>query len=148
MNPFDEKLLYSGFRCYALDETRQLFAGTLPAHLMFSEGQFEEFWNEHPNEFHEIKMHGRPVKTPRWQQAYGKDYHYTGNVNGALAVPQRLESLLRYRRRHCSESPGPARRFRARCASRESSVTFDDSASRWTRIPNCERTRLVCRIPQ
>ena len=25
-------------------------------------------------------MHGRKVKTPRWQQAYGADYRYTGNT--------------------------------------------------------------------
>jgi len=39
-------------------------------------------------------MHGRMVRTPRWQQAYGRDYHYTGNVNKALAVPETLEPLL------------------------------------------------------
>src|SRR5690606_27068782 len=38
----------------------------------------------HPSEFHRIKIHGREVKTPRWQQAYGKDYEYTGRVNPAL----------------------------------------------------------------
>jgi len=25
-------------------------------------------------------MHGRLVKTPRWQQAYGKNYEYTHEV--------------------------------------------------------------------
>ncbi|MBN8616275.1 MAG: alpha-ketoglutarate-dependent dioxygenase AlkB [Deltaproteobacteria bacterium] len=38
-------------------------------------------------------MHGRPVKTPRWQQAYGADYVYTRNVNRALDVPIELEPL-------------------------------------------------------
>ena len=39
-------------------------------------------------------IHGRKVKTPRWQQAYGTDYHYTGRVNQALPVPPLLEPLL------------------------------------------------------
>lgn len=48
----------------------------------------------HPPEYHEILMHGRAVKTPRWQQAFGKDYHYPGRVNRALPVPPLLEPLL------------------------------------------------------
>ena len=37
--------------------------------------QFDALWQMHPQVFHEIKMHGQLVKTPRWQQAYGVDYH-------------------------------------------------------------------------
>lgn len=85
-----------GFVRHDLDATHQLFAGTLPAYLMFDDEQFEELWNEHPDSFHEIMMHGRLVKTPRWQQAYGMDYHYTGNVNRALDAPLQLEPLLRW----------------------------------------------------
>ena len=43
-------------------------------------------------------MHGRAVKTSRWQQAFGKDYHYTGRVNRALPVPPLLEPLLSWSR--------------------------------------------------
>lgn len=38
-------------------------------------------------------MHGRLVRTPRWQQAYGRDYFYTGRVNAALPIPDELEPL-------------------------------------------------------
>ncbi|OWK40401.1 2OG-Fe(II) oxygenase [Fimbriiglobus ruber] len=38
-------------------------------------------------------MPGGPVQTPRWQQAYGADYHYTGRTNTALPVPPVLEPL-------------------------------------------------------
>src|SRR5262249_195285 len=41
-----------------------------------------------------IKMHGRVVKTPRWQQAYGADYRYTGRVNRALPVTPEMEPYL------------------------------------------------------
>ncbi len=37
-------------------------------------------------------MHGKLVKTPRWQQAYGMDYKFTGTINKALPVPVCLHS--------------------------------------------------------
>jgi len=47
---------------------------------------FDELWNEHPEEFHELIMLGKKVKTPRWQQAYGQNYEYTGSKNNALPL--------------------------------------------------------------
>jgi alkylated DNA repair dioxygenase AlkB len=70
------------------------WVGRLPETLIFTSAQFEELWQMHPQEYHEIKIHGRLVKTPRWQQAYGMDYHYTGRVNVALPVPAPLAPLL------------------------------------------------------
>ena len=48
-------------------------------------------------------MHGRPVQTPRWQQAYGADYHYTGQTNAALPVPKSLEPVRDLARRAIDE---------------------------------------------
>jgi len=70
-----------------------LYAGELPAALRWDPAAFEQAWALHPAEFHQIKMHGRLVRTPRWQQAYGADYHYTGNVNRALPVPPQLSAV-------------------------------------------------------
>ena len=39
-------------------------------------------------------MLGKLVKTPRWQQAFGRDYQYTGRTNRALPVPNDLRALL------------------------------------------------------
>jgi alkylated DNA repair dioxygenase AlkB len=61
--------------------------------------EFESLWGLHPDEYHEILMHGRLVKTPRWQQAYGADYHYTGKTNPALPVPPILEPFRDWARR-------------------------------------------------
>jgi alkylated DNA repair dioxygenase AlkB len=87
------KASYAGFECHGLDSENCLWTGQLPEHLAFSAEEFSVVWAMHPPEFHEIKMHGRPVKTPRWQQAYGTDYHYTGRVNKALPIPPRLVPL-------------------------------------------------------
>lgn len=85
---------YPGMNRHQLDDSCSFYAGTLPSHLSFDDTAFESLWNEHPDEYHEIMMHGRLVKTPRWQQAFGKDYHYTGNTNRALPVPEPLKPVL------------------------------------------------------
>jgi alkylated DNA repair dioxygenase AlkB len=69
-------------------------SGRLPEELLWDQSSFDTAWNAHPADKHEILMHGRMVETPRWQQAYGADYHYTGRVNKALPVPPFLEPLM------------------------------------------------------
>jgi len=69
-------------------------SGKLPAELSWDAAAFEVVWAVHPAEKHEILMHGRLVVTPRWQQAYGADYHYTGRVNKALPIPPPLVPLM------------------------------------------------------
>src|ERR1700733_3911460 len=69
-------------------------SGQLPAALVWDAVEFDAAWLIHPTEKHEIMMHGRLVETPRWQQAYGADYHYTGSVNKGLPVPQLIVPLL------------------------------------------------------
>ena len=44
-------------------------------------------WNLHPEKYHTLKILGKTVETPRWQQAYNKSYKYTGSSNDALPVP-------------------------------------------------------------
>ncbi len=41
-------------------------------------------------------MFGRLVPTPRWQQAYGRDYRFTGHINSALPVRPEMEPFLRW----------------------------------------------------
>jgi alkylated DNA repair dioxygenase AlkB len=85
-------------RRIALDDAHAMLVGTLPASLVPDQAGFAALWSIHPQEFHEIKMHGRPVKTPRWQQAYGADYRYTGNVNRALPLVPPMPEWLAWAR--------------------------------------------------
>lgn len=78
----------------ALDDTNNVQTGHLPAALIPDPAGFDALWSLHPTEFHEIHIHGRRVHTPRWQQAYGADYHYTGNTNRALPLTPSMEALL------------------------------------------------------
>jgi alkylated DNA repair dioxygenase AlkB len=89
---------YSEFSAHSLDESHRLFVGRLPTEVFPDPTAFESLWDLHPDDYHVVKMHGRPVKTPRWQQAYGADYHYTGRTNTALPVPAILEPLHHWAR--------------------------------------------------
>jgi len=91
-----EESPYPGFRCAMLDQTHCIYVGELPPEISFSSSQFDQLWQQHPDEYHEIMMHGRLVRTPRWQQAYGKDYHYTGKVNPAIELPPLLQPFLQW----------------------------------------------------
>jgi alkylated DNA repair dioxygenase AlkB len=87
-----------GFTPHQLDETHTFYSGVLPEELRFDGERRSALWDMHPEEYHTIMMVGRQVQTPRWQQAYGADYTYTGNVNRALPVPDLLAPLLRWTR--------------------------------------------------
>ncbi len=70
----------------------------MPADLVPDAAGFAALWDSHPGDFHEIQMHGRKVKTPRWQQAYGADYRYTGSTNRALPLTPGMDRWLGWAR--------------------------------------------------
>ena len=81
---------------HRLDDAHSIFSTDLPDRLRLNRSQFEEVWNMHPVAYTEIMMHGKKVLTPRWQQAFGKDYLYSGQSNRALPVPPLLLPLLEW----------------------------------------------------
>jgi alkylated DNA repair dioxygenase AlkB len=93
-----EKRAYDGFTAHDLGDGLLFHVGRLPPALRVGEEGFESLWSMHPTTYHRIMIHGREVETPRWQQAYGEDYHYTGQTNKALPLPPALEPLLAWAR--------------------------------------------------
>lgn len=89
---------FEGFENHELEDGSRFFSGIPPDHLRLGAGSFERLWNLHPDKFHEIMIHGRLVPTPRWQQAFGRDYQYSGQINRALPVTSELEPFLRWGR--------------------------------------------------
>ncbi len=81
------------FTLHQLDENHEFWTAYLPGEINFNQSQFDELWDMHPSDFKELKIHGRLVKTPRWQEVYGVDYHYTGVKNKALPIPSLLKPL-------------------------------------------------------
>lgn len=68
-----------------------------PIQALRKEGDaFEAIWNSHPTVFHRIKIMGKELPTPRWQQAYGKNYRYTGSMNNALPIPDLLAGFMEW----------------------------------------------------
>jgi alkylated DNA repair dioxygenase AlkB len=87
-----------GFTAHDLGDGHQFLTGAIPADLTWNASRFEEVWELHPAGKHVINMPGGPVETPRWQQAFGADYHYTGRTNRALPVPDILAPLREWAR--------------------------------------------------
>jgi alkylated DNA repair dioxygenase AlkB len=77
------------------------FTTRLPEQLgRAAQERFAELWALHPQHFHAIAQPftGRTIPLPRWQQAYGRDYRYTGSVNRALPVAPLLAPYLAWAR--------------------------------------------------
>lgn len=94
---------YTGFSFHKLDESHGLWSGTLPGERIPDRPKFEQLWQLHPENYHDIVMHGRPLKTPRWQQAYLRDYAYTGSRNDARPLPAELEPYWQWCRERIDE---------------------------------------------
>ena len=77
-----------------LDGEYGLWSGRLPAELGFSTNRFEQLWATRPQHFHKVLMYGKLLDVPRWSEAYGRDYRFSGTVQKAMPVPPHLADLL------------------------------------------------------
>ncbi len=88
--------LGEAFSFQSLDDVDGLFVSMLPLDVREQMANFETLWQLHPEEHAEIFLHGRTVKIPRWQQAFGEDYHFSGKVSVASPIPSELEPVWRW----------------------------------------------------
>src|SRR5262245_25362873 len=72
--------------------------GRLPNHLRWDADRFQAAWDLHPAIRPSIRIHGRQVQVPRWQQAYGEDYRFSGQTSPAEPVPPLIAPLLAWAR--------------------------------------------------
>lgn len=77
-----------------LDERHRLYRRRLPDALIPDAAAFEALWSLHPPEYHVIRVHHRLVRTPRWQQAYGRNYAFSGTESAALPIQPPIVPLL------------------------------------------------------
>lgn len=62
---------------------------------------FEKLWQLHPEEQGSVKMFGKTVTTPRYQQTYGRDYRFSGIDHKALPIDDPyLKKILEYVNNH------------------------------------------------
>ena len=84
------------FEAVALGAHRIYLSSFPIPELKTDPNRFEDLWNSHPEEYHTLRMHGREVATPRWQQAYGRNYNYSGARNNALPITPELQRVLNW----------------------------------------------------
>jgi hypothetical protein len=83
------------FQEHSLFGRYPFFSGRLPTALLTAPtDEFDKLWDMHPAQSNEILIHGRMVPIPRWQQAYGRDYQFSGTTSPALPVPDTLAPFL------------------------------------------------------
>ena len=75
----------------------------IPSEIKLGEKEFGEVWNLHPVEFATVNVYGEK-KTPRWQQAFGRDYSFskTDHKASPLTHPYLLR-LMDWSSAHCRE---------------------------------------------
>lgn len=55
---------------------------------------WQMIWDAHPPEQMKIKIYDKEANVPRWVQAYGKDYAYSGQIAKALPIPDWLSPFF------------------------------------------------------
>lgn len=70
---------------------------TLPEKLKLTNSQFEDVWNKRPEERGKVKIYGKILDVPRYQQSFGKKYEFSGlmhnerNINDISLLSNLLE---------------------------------------------------------
>ena len=79
-----------------LNNNSWLELGNIPNEILADENTFKKIWDMHPETFHKIKIFGKELNTPRWQQSYGIDYKFSGTTFKALPIPGILEPYIQW----------------------------------------------------
>lgn len=78
---------------------------SLPEHLHVDNELFKELLELHPEELGKVKMFGKIIDTPRYQQNYGQEYYYTGILHPANPIPHPyLSELMKWVCEHSGKS--------------------------------------------
>ncbi len=83
-----------GFRFHEIVPGHGVLVGRLPPALTPDDAAFDRLWEMKPSEYPLIRIHGRLTPTPRWSQAFGHDYLYSGETQRAAPTPPALARLL------------------------------------------------------
>jgi len=63
--------------------------------VKLDKSEIEFLYNECPNTKHKIKIFDKMVDIPRYQQAYGRDYPYSGTVSKSKPMPTVIKKLVK-----------------------------------------------------
>jgi len=62
----------------------------LPDNLIPNKTSFKKIWDLHPEEHLNIRIYGKLIPVPRWQQSYGKNYEFSGIIAKGIDIPDEL----------------------------------------------------------
>jgi len=62
---------------------------------------FEDLWELHPTIRGKIKIMGKEIEVPRWQQSYEKPYWFSGMMHDPLPTPEEFLSFLEEAKHSC-----------------------------------------------
>lgn len=74
-----------------ITENTWLDCGSLPEDI---ELDFDSLWKLHPDEKGKVKIYGKIIETPRWQESYIQPYYFSGMNCGGGELPDILRPLL------------------------------------------------------
>jgi len=74
-----------------LNDTAWIDEFKLPKSL---EPNFEKLWNRHPANYDSLKLYGKSVEIPRWQQTFGRSYTFSRMQHDPLPIPDELKELF------------------------------------------------------
>jgi hypothetical protein len=57
---------------------------------------FDILWNIHPEKYALIRIGGRMIETPRWQQTYGRHYTFSGMAHDPLPIPKEFQHFFNW----------------------------------------------------
>ena len=81
-----------------MDEEYVFLTSSLPDDMNLRGTQFEQFWAMHPETFQSVRMRSGWVRLPRWQQAFGKDYQFSGQTAVAREIGVDVAPYLEWAR--------------------------------------------------
>ena len=84
------------FKRDIMGKSSWLDSGQLPPNLSVDNEGFQTFWDFHPADRHEIMMYGKKVAVPRYQQAYLRDYKFSGSVSKVLPLPEEFIPYMKW----------------------------------------------------
>lgn len=84
---------WSDLRVQSIGPDSDIYIGTVPDSVC---PDFEQLWSLHPAEQPVVVLYKEPVRLPRWQKAYGRDYMFSGQTSIADSVPDILMPILNW----------------------------------------------------
>lgn len=77
-----------------LNSTSHIIKIKLPKELQLDEKGFEKLWRLHPKEHGTVTIFGKQHDVPRYQKAFGHDYHFSGETHKSDEIKNKFLKIL------------------------------------------------------